>query len=411
VFAAMLREHQDHRLPSGEPCRKASSFWFRTIPPRGWRERLPAVLAADFLSPAVIGLAFRDNVAALNWVFPQFFGDRASLLEDAWSDNFRKLVLDDSLLADQASARGLDAAFDEFGPQAAGTWRPLLVMNGTSTASGRRILASHLFMGGPDSPLFSDAYELRNLINDGAQGQGKARTVSLATAITSSARFPIVSPPGVIHDGRDRFVDRIVDGGYFENNGITTVNDIVLALLAKGLKPAILQLTNDPISVERVRQLDAHPNSVPLLPEAKPGLVAAGLAAPFLALYNTRSARADLVIIRAGESTVYAGHMVPVAHVTVYGAPVDGAVTDGKQERPVPFRDVSMSWWMSKPMQEYIDTQLFDNDLSKGLQKSMLQRVCSWLRRPNGDDADLAKRCNDGLERAFNRPSMVKQGR
>ena len=309
---------------------------------------------------------------------------------------------------DEAAARGLDAAFDEFGPQAAGTWRPLLIMNGTSSASGRRILTSHLAMEQPENPLFTDAYELRDLINLGTLGHGRPRTVSLATAITGSARFPIVSPPGVIHDGLDRVVDRVVDGGYFENNGITTANEIVRALIARHLKPVLLQLTNDPISVGRVRQLDAHPNSVPLLPEETPHLWAAGLSAPFLALYNTRSARADLVVIRAGQGDLYSGNIIPIAHVTVYGEPVDGVVTDGKQERPVAFKNVSMSWWMSKPMQEYIDRQLFDNDLSQGEQKSMLRRVCSWLQRPNGADADLRQRCDAGLERAFNRPSMVK---
>jgi hypothetical protein len=397
VFAAMLREHQAYPNPSGEPCRGASSFWFRTTPPRGWRECLQAVLSADFLSPAILGLAFRDPMAMLHYFWPQYLVDRAGILEQAWSDNFRELVLDPGLSEEEAANRGLDAPFDAYGPQDTATWRPLLIMNGTSTGTGRRILTSHLAARAVD-PLFSDAYETRALLNGGTLGSSAPRTVSLVTAITNSARFPLISPPGVIRDLTGHVVDRVVDGGYFENGGITTANELAIALGLKKLRPVILQLTNDPISVYRVRQLDAHPNSKPLLPEESDRLLAAGLRAPFLALYNTRSARADLVIIRASQMPEGA----PVAHATVYGQAADGG---NISERPVAFRDVSMSWWLSKPMQEYIDTQLFDDDLSDGEQKKMLQRVCSWLQHPSDKAADLSTRCNDSVERAFNRPT------
>jgi hypothetical protein len=38
----------------------------------------------------------------------------------------------------------------------------------------------------------------------------------------------------------------------------------------------------------------------------------------------------------------------------------------------------------------------------------MLKRVCRWLERPNKQDAELRERCDNGLDRAYNRPSKLK---
>ena len=47
----------------------------------------------------------------------------------------------------------------------------------------------------------------------------KVDDVRLSTAAHNSARFPLISPPGSICNQDQAIVDRIVDGGYFENYG------------------------------------------------------------------------------------------------------------------------------------------------------------------------------------------------
>jgi hypothetical protein len=403
VFAAALREYQDFPTASVSPCKDTSQFWFRSRfwfragQPQSWRQCMQAILADDFLAPAVLGLAFRDQVPLANvWM-----EDRAAVLEDAWSITFRSMIL--PVLSDEAAnARGMDATFDALLPRPGGSWRPLLVLNGTSTASGRRIVTSHLPIGRGDDPLFSDSYEMRDLLTGANAGHKPAVSIRLSTAALDSARFPLISPPGVIRDRDGNFVDRVVDGGYFENYGITSATEIARALHDKGLHPAILQITNDPISRRRIEQLDGNGDLKPLLPEDTEKLWLLDVSAPFLALYNTRSSRGDLAVMQTGQASHNSSNPIPFSEVTVYGEPVDGAANaPSAQERPDKYKDVSMSWWMSKPMQEYIDWQLVDPTLSCGLQQKMLRRVCEWLKPQAGTDDGLAARCKSGLDKSF----------
>jgi hypothetical protein len=302
----------------------------------------------------------------------------------------------------------MDASFDASLPRASGPWRPLLVLNGTSTASGRRIVTSHLPIGSGAHPLFSDSYEMRDLLTGANAGHKPAVSIRLSTAALDSARFPLISPPGVIRDRDGNFIDRVVDGGYFENYGITSATEIAQALHDKGLHPAILEITNDPISRRRIQQLDGNGDLKPLLPEDTEKLWLLDVSAPFLALYNTRSSRGDLAVMQTGQASHNSSNPIPFSQVTVYGEPVDGAANaSSAQERPAKYKDVSMSWWMSKPMQEYIDWQLVDPTLSCGLQQKMLRRVCDWLKPLAGTDDGLAARCNSGLDKSFTaRPQL-----
>jgi len=78
------------------------------------------------------------------------------------------------------------------------------------------------------------------------------------------------------------------------------------------------------------------------------------------------------------------------------------------------FKEVSWSWWLSKPVQEYLDNQFFlksyfgglekkpDNPAEKwdGEQVEMLNRVCDWLRDPKDPADALVDQCKAGV-RAF----------
>lgn len=220
--------------------------------------------------------------------------------------------------------------------------------------------------------------------------------------MTNSGRFPILTPPGVLRDQSNGTVrDRIVDGGYFEDYGITTANEIARELRNRGLKPRILLITNDPTSVQRVQQFD-DPRMTLTLPESQESVLLSPIFAPLQALYGTRISRGDLAVIRAFQdfsANTTSHDQFPVAHVTVYGLPAH----DTKPRREgsgnhTKFTEVSMSLWLSKPVQEYLDRQLLKESLSSGKQQEMLRRVCDWLDHPNERERRLKFRCGKGVE-------------
>ena len=124
---------------------------------------------------------------------------------------------------------------------------PAIYLNATAVHSGRRIIASNVQLGRMfANPLFFDAGVSRGkvLLTD--------RTSVIAAAL-HSARFPVISPPGLVmacdpslkatHGatcGHGRSVigrglwDRLVDGGYFENSGLETLRDVLRDLTRNG---------------------------------------------------------------------------------------------------------------------------------------------------------------------------------
>jgi hypothetical protein len=86
---------------------------------------------------------------------------------------------------------------------------------------------------------FLGRYRLRRIDGD---------DVRLSTAAHNSARFPFISPPGSIRNHDQMIIDRIVDGGYFENYGALGAKELALAVHAvePQLKPLVIVMSNDP---------------------------------------------------------------------------------------------------------------------------------------------------------------------
>ena len=84
-----------------------------------------------------------------------------------------------------------------------------------------------------------------------------------------SARFPVISPHGNLRNRAGDIPDRIVDGGYFENDGLATAADIVWALQEFGLDPVVIRIVNEPAGWRRrtirsdptVRRFPTRPNA------------------------------------------------------------------------------------------------------------------------------------------------------
>ena len=225
-------------------------------------------------------MAIRDPVPLIRTLAGSGL-DRAALLENSFSNWFDKATA-------HKGSPIFGRAFGSFGPRQ-GDWRPLLIFNGTSAITGRRVLTSHISAHHSvqindvekQFRLFQDAYDVRELYRlpfedpakcikfDSNEAPAKPlnpfgeRDFSLATAVTNSARFPVISPAGTVScerpdpgflgrignfftGGNREIIDHIVDGGYFENFGATSAMNLARALETFGLAPVVLVISNNP---------------------------------------------------------------------------------------------------------------------------------------------------------------------
>ena len=190
---------------------------------------------------------------------------------------------------------------------------PSLILNGTHVETGRRILTSNLVPTRTpgESPEFYDAYHMHDILN---------ADLPLSTAAHNSARFTYVSPAGSLMtevDGEMVLRGHVVDGGYFENSGATTVLEVLkvletlcdldatgrfgflgqVALAAGTQSPScrgdfhVIYIQNDPKSAPdyKVKQFD------PTL-DAPPDSGLSETLSPIRALMRTRSARGSYAV-------------------------------------------------------------------------------------------------------------------
>jgi hypothetical protein len=75
--------------------------------------------------------------------------------------------------------------------------------------------------------------------------------VAISTAINNTARFPYLEPFGEMLSASGQQVGSLVDGGYFENEGLQTALELAewlaaqSATLGRGVEPVIVQATGD----------------------------------------------------------------------------------------------------------------------------------------------------------------------
>jgi WD40 repeat protein len=171
--------------------------------------------------------------------------------------------------------------------------------------------------------------------------------IRLSTAATMSARFPIISPHGNIRNTEKQIVDRVVDGGYYENFGATTALELAAELEHFGLKPSIILINNEPatsgmncISASN-RLTYPHPSQTMSFPLVQ---------SPIFTVMGTRSAR---------------GSHAAVELCSAIGEQKFAFVTVAPDSRN-PGKELSMSWWLSKYVQNYLDDQLSDSSANTG---------------------------------------------
>jgi hypothetical protein len=235
------------------------------------------VLGRDFLSPTLSTLLFPD---LLQRFLPlPIFRDRAVTLEESWERAWDLSHPDDK-------GRFL-APFHDL-------WRdtgysvPLLFLNSTVVETGQRAVVHPLgaYPAGETGP-FADALDVSRLMGT---------ELPLSTAAHLSARFTYVSPAGLVDTHRTnapRWI-RLVDGGYFDNSGTATLQEIARLIqrthrMMPGAPPMrvfVLHIPNEPPN-DREPQGDGLLNGRVPLSET---------LAPVRALLATRGAHATQAI-------------------------------------------------------------------------------------------------------------------
>lgn len=253
-----------------------------TLEPRARR-----LLSHDFLAPTLANTFFVDFTQ--RWLPGAWLNDRSRALTRAWES--------------AASKEGMPAFAQPFaalyGPTAPSL--PALFLNSTTVAEGKR------FIEHPFKPLATPQRQPWTAGLDGSSWLDPR--APLSEVVLNSARFTYISPAGTLEANManppvpDRL--QLVDGGYFENSGTTTLLELLRLVRGKArergiaLRFIVIHISNDPLMTDFIDQHDAgHPMPVystacPAVPGKLHDQVSGEATAPFYALLDTRSARGE----------------------------------------------------------------------------------------------------------------------
>ena len=185
------------------------------------------IAGPDALAAGIDGLLLHDLIAGYTGLdlpaaqLPpgQRFSDRAGLIESAWQS-------EDSNLSKPFPLR-----------RPALPWR--LLFNSTTVGSGcRAIIADRSLTATPQRPDNQLTCDLQSAVPGGDSYDFFAklpcmRNIASVTAAMLSARFPYITPSGVVngcHDQQGKPVGQFVDGGYADSSGLITLADLMPTL-------------------------------------------------------------------------------------------------------------------------------------------------------------------------------------
>jgi hypothetical protein len=297
-------------------------------------------------------------------------GDSAEAIEhgfeDLWSDVRQKSTLKGALEWDQPF-------LSLFYTDRAGTYRrgmPLWFANGTDATTGNRVITTPIRAPDRrDSVLpwpFRGARDFHTLMGG---------DVSIATAINNTARFPYLEPFGEMLPAKgyvepfgeirpvknENQVGSLVDGGYFENEGLQTALDLAEWLAAQStqerpVQPIIVQATGD--GEAEVGNIDvmtcANASDGPFIPDDKHS--AWQILAPLIGLYHVRGGHSAVLLRQARDQFCGA----PPRFVHFY-LPAD-------EGRPIP-----LNWVLSNPTARFIWEPFTDKQVSNATEFKRLE--------------------------------------
>lgn len=174
---------------------------------------LDTITGSDFLSGVTYGFLFPDLVQrAIPWPVPSF--DRAKFLNQSFSSAFAEHtgrldsnqlnILDQSVLFPYQQS----SAFNY----------PVILYNSLFVEQGQKAIFSPYKLS---ETYYKDVLDILD----------STKTIVPATeAMVSSARFPIITPPGLMKKSDGSKLGHLVDGGYFENTAVQTAQQTAIMI-------------------------------------------------------------------------------------------------------------------------------------------------------------------------------------
>jgi hypothetical protein len=333
VFEALVAE-QRARGPGATDCSRRAELARVAADRQQWNcdpgsgrlcSEAQQLLGRDFLAPTTAGMLFPDLIQRFLPV--AFLPDRQAYLEQAWEAAWDSEV--------EGGGKGRMAAdFLGLWERDANARLPALLLNTTEVARGGRAIVSNLRLD-----RVGDGFvDVRDALAAFRQ------PIRLSTAVGLSARFSYVSPAADI-ELEDGHILRLVDGGYFENSGALTAQELMQAsgLLTDysgKVRPIVLIITNSTVD-----GLDNGSWPEQLLSESLP---------PLDAVLHARVARGEHAVKSlAGKS----GREV----IAIDLPPLKPGGQDGDQDRArcraqaKVVRAVPLSWMLADDVKRYVD--------------------------------------------------------
>ena len=283
IFSGLIQatKHPDSRFLAAKGCHNqlpgAEGFYYA--------DASEEILKEDFLAPVISYFLFPDFLQRFLF-FPVPSFDRARALETAFEKAWTTQLL--SYKSDFPSVWAGDknplsepflSLWDPSGDA------PALVINTTEIGSGRaRVISPFSFE--------TDQFAAGPVL-DKADSTGAWQDVRLSTAAVLSARFPWVTPAGWIEGSFKKYGEdwnriHLVDGGYFDNSGVTAA----LALIEEIQKEQIAQGIGKKIEINLIvlSERGFTPESTKYLTD---------MTSPLHALLSTQAARGKIAIDHA----------------------------------------------------------------------------------------------------------------
>ncbi len=317
-----------------------------------------AIAGEEALSAVGATWLFRDGARAMTGLD---FGwpDRAAAMEQAWNERL--------------AAGGVDLN-RPFLPTDS-TWRSLLLLNGTDLQTGCRLVIGPVVpdaidelprncqeVSGPGADLPA-TYYLPEFLDTSKCDTGREHTLSTTSAALLSARFPFITPTGLLYacsaDRRSAVQVQIGDGGYLEASGIQAALQSWRAL--------------EPIVAQHNREvLDTDPQQPTLLGNALivPVFVVIGNSYRSVAAAGAPEPEGELLAPLAGAGAAKAGIAPSRLEAEMRAAlsrPIPGSNTavTGFEVRVVVLTPTSrpeitapLGWALSAATQQTLDQQM-----------------------------------------------------
>ncbi len=301
--------------------------------------KMAALLQADFLAPVAASLLFPDLLQRFI-PFPIMAFDRARAFEAGLERTWLSVT-----------GSRVNRLAEPFGNH----WRPdgaapMLFLNTTVAGTGYPVVVAPVKFRHAGRSVVFDLTTLHE-----SAGLDETRDVPLSTAMSLSARFPLVMPAGLVATKAQSV--HLVDGGYFENSGVETAR-FVVERLALGYCPGDTMHFSHCKSSAKDRPMLAFRTIVltefdavgRAIEGSGPRRSSAGLnelLSPLRASLNTRVARGDLAVSRQkGLRPGYPSGPTIIPAITIH-------LSHKLYELP-------LGWQLSKQVQEIIAAQIGD---------------------------------------------------